>query len=124
MNVVDSSGWLEYFAEGPNARHFATVVRDSGELIVPTVTLYEVFKVVLREANENAALQAVAALQKGTVIDFTSKLALAAGKLSLQHSLPMADAIILATARAYEATLWTQDVHFKDIAGVKFFAKK
>ena len=124
MNVVDSSGWLEYFAEGPNAKHFATVVRVPQELVVPTVTLYEVFKVVLREADENAALQAAAAMQKGAVADLTSTLALAAGKLSLQHALPMADAIILATAHAHGATLWTQDIHFKAIAGVKYFPKK
>jgi predicted nucleic acid-binding protein len=124
MNVVDSSGWLEYFADGPNAKHFVTAVKVASELLVPTVTLYEVFKVVLREADENAALQAVAALQKGTVADLTPKLAISAGKLSLQHSLPMADAIILATAYAHGATLWTQDFHFKDLNGVKFFPKK
>ena len=124
MNVVDSSGWLEYFAEGPNARHFASAVKIPDELVVPTVTLYEVFKVVLREADENAALQAFAAMQKGTVADLTPKLAISASKLSLQHALPMADAIILATARAHGATLWTQDLHFKDIDGVKYFPKK
>ena len=124
MNVVDSSGWLEYFAEGPNARHFASTLRAPEQLIVPTVTLYEVFKVVLREAGENAALQVCAALQKGTMADLTAKLAIAAGKLSLQHALPMADAIILATAREHGATLWTQDLHFKEIAGVKYFPKK
>jgi len=124
MNVVDSSGWLEYFAEGPNAKHFASVVKLTQELVVPTVTLYEVFKVVLRESDENAALQAVSALQKGVVVDLTPKLAISAGKLSLQHSLPVADAIILATARANGATLWTQDVHFKGIPGIKYFQKK
>ena len=124
MNVVDSSGWLEYFAEGPNAKHFASAVRVPHELVVPTVTLYEVFKVILREADENAALHAAAALQKGTVADLTPKLAMAASKLSLQHALPMADAIILATAHAHGATLWTQDVHFKHIAGVKYFPRK
>ena len=124
MNVVDSSGWLEYFADGPNAKHFAPAVKLSEHLVVPTVTLYEVFKVVLRESDENAALQACAALQKGTVIDLTPKLALAAGKLSLMHALPMADAVILATAREHGATLWTQDVHFKEIGGVKYFPKK
>jgi predicted nucleic acid-binding protein len=72
MNVVDSSGWLEYFAEGPNAKHFATAVKTTDELVVPTVTLYEVFKVVLREADENAALLAVSALQKGLVADLTA----------------------------------------------------
>lgn len=124
MNVVDSSAWLEYFADGPNAKHFAGVVKLTAELVVPTVTLYEVFKVVLREANENAALQAVAALQKGTVVDLTPKLALSASRLSLQHTLPMADAIILATALAHGATLWTQDVHFKDVANVRYVPKK
>ncbi len=124
MNVVDTSGWLEYFAEGPNAKHFASVVSVTDELVVPTVTLYEVFRVVLREASENAALQAVAALQKGTVVDLTPKLAMAAGKLSLKHALPMADAIILATAQAYGATVWTQDVHFKGLDGVRYFAKR
>jgi toxin FitB len=124
MNVVDSSGWLEYFADGPNAKHFARALKISDQLVVPTVTLYEVFKVVLRESDENAALQACAALQKGTVSDLTPKLALAAGKLSLMHALPMADAVILATAREHGATLWTQDVHFKEIEGVKYFPKK
>lgn len=124
MNVVDSSGWLEYFTDGPNAKHFAPAVKLPEQLVVSTVTLYEVFKVVLRESDENAALQACAALQKGTVIDLTPKLALAAGKLSLLHALPMADAVILATAREHGATLWTQDGHFKEIAGVKYFPKK
>jgi toxin FitB len=124
MNVVDSSGWLEYFTDGPNAKHFAPVVKLPGQLVVPTVTLYEVFKVVLRESDENAALQACAALQKGTVIDLTPRLALAAGKLSLLHALPMADAVILATAREQGATLWTQDVHFKQIDGVRYFPKR
>lgn len=124
MNVVDSSAWLEYFAAGPNARHFAAAVSVAEELVVPTVTLCEVFKVVLREASENAALQAVAALQKGTVADLTPKLAMAASRLSLRHALPMADAITLATAQAHGATLWTQDAHFKGIDGVKYFPGK
>jgi predicted nucleic acid-binding protein len=123
MNVVDSSGWLEYFAEGPNAGHFAAAVAATDELVVPTVTLYEVFKVVLREASENAALQAVAALARGTVADLTPGLAFAAAKLSLQHALPMADAIILATAQAHGATLWTQDAHFQGIGGVRYFQR-
>ena len=123
MNVVDSSGWLEYFAEGPNAGHFAPVINLPEQLVVPTVTLYEVFKVALRESNENDALQACAAMQQGLVADFTAKVAVAASKLSLKHALPMADAVILATAREHGATLWTQDVHFKDITGVKYFPK-
>jgi len=124
MNVVDSSGWLEYFSEGPNAKQFAAVVRAVDRLVVPTIIIYEVFKVVLRESDENAALQACAALQKGVVVDLTSKLAIMAGKLSLKHALPMADAVILAATREYGATLWTQDVHFQNIPGVKYFVKK
>lgn len=124
MNVVDTSGWLAYFAGEPNAKHFAQPLQTPQELVVPTVSLYEVFKVALRESGENAALQAVAAMQKGIVIDLTPALALAAGTLSLRHGLPMADAIILATARKFDATLWTQDNHFIDIAGVRYFAKK
>jgi predicted nucleic acid-binding protein len=123
MNVVDSSGWLEYFAEGPNAGHFAFALNLPEQLVVPTVTLYEVFKVALRESNENDALQACAAMQKGLVADLTANVAVAAGKLSLKHALPMADAVILATAREHGATLWTQDVHFKDIAEVKYIPK-
>ena len=124
MNVVDSSGWLEYFADGPNAKHFAPAVSDPAMLVVPTVIMYEVVKVVLRESDENAAMQACAALRKGTVVDFTGSLALSAARLSLQHSLPLADAAILATAREHGATLWTQDTHFKDIPNVRFFPKR
>ena len=124
MNVIDSSAWLAYFAEEPNAKHFAPIIKLVHELVVPTIILYEVFKVVLRESNESSALQAAAALQKGTVVDLTPKLAIAASKLSLQHLIPMADAIIFATTLAYGATFWTQDIHFKNISGVKYFPKK
>ncbi len=124
MNIVDSSGWLAYFADEPNAKHFISPLRDAASLIVPTVTIYEVFKVVLRESNENDALQAAMAMQKGTVVDLTSSLAIAASKLSLEHNLPMADGIILATAREFNAVLWTQDADFKNMSGVKYFPKK
>ena len=124
MNIIDSSGWLEYFADGPNAKHFQHPLNDIASLIVPVVTIYEVFKVVLRESDDNEALQAAAAMQKGTVVDMTVNLAIAASKLSLQLKLPMADSIILATAQAFDATIWTQDSDFKNIPGVKFFSKK
>ena len=124
MNIVDSSGWLTYFADEPNAKHFLTPLKDTASLVVPTVTIYEVFKVVLRESSENEALQAAAAMQKGTVVDLTVQLAIAASKLNLEHGLPMADSIILATAKASDAILWTQDSDFKDIDGVKYFPKK
>jgi len=124
MNVVDSSGWLEYFTNGSNAKHFVSALKDTESLVVPVITIYEVFKVVLRERGETEALQAAAAMQNAPVVDVTAKLALSAAKLSLQHRLPMADCFILATAQFHDATLWTQDADFKDIPGVKYFPKK
>jgi len=124
MNIVDSSGWLAYFADEPNAEHFLVPLSDSASLVVPTVTIYEVFKVILRESSENEALQAVVAMQKGTVADMNTSLAIAASKLSLEHNLPMADSIILATAQEFKAVLWTQDADFKNMSNVKYFPKK
>jgi predicted nucleic acid-binding protein len=124
MNIVDSSGWLAYFADEPNAKYFLTPLKDTSSLVVPTVTIYEVFKVVLRESSENEALQAAVAMRKGTVVDLTASLAIAASKLSLAHHLPMADSIILATAREFRATIWTQDSDFRNVEGVKHFPKK
>jgi predicted nucleic acid-binding protein len=124
MNIVDSSGWLAYFADEPNAKHFLTPLNDTASLVVPTVTIYEIFKVVLRESSENDALQAAVAMRKGTVVDLTASLAIAASKLSLEHNLPMADSIILATAKEFDATIWTQDSDFKNIDDVKYFPKK
>jgi predicted nucleic acid-binding protein len=123
MNVVDSSGWLAYFADEPEAKHFYKQICSPSTLIVPTISIYEVFKVVLREATENEALQAVAAMQKGNVIDLNTSIAMTAAKFSLTYKLPMADSIILATAKTYKATLWTMDSDFKDIQGVKYFSK-
>ena len=124
MNIVDSSGWLAYFADEPNAKHFISPLKDTDSLVVPTITLYEVFKVVLRESSENDALQATAAMLKGTVVDLTVPLAIAASKLSLENGLPMADSIILTTSKAYNAILWTQDSDFRNMPGVKYFPKK
>jgi len=124
MNIVDSSGWLAYFADEPNAKHFLAPLDDTASLVVPTVTIYEVFKVVLRESSENEALQAAVAMRKGTVVDLTAALAIAASKLSLEHNLPMADSLILATAKQFNATIWTQDSDFKNIDHVKYFPKK
>lgn len=124
MNIVDSSGWLAYFADEPNAKRFLTPLKDTASLVVPSITIYEVFKVVLRETSENEALQAAAAMQNGTVVDLTVTLAIAASKISLEHGLPMADSVILATAKAFDAAIWTQDSDFKNIAGVKYFPKK
>ena len=100
MNMVDSSGWLAFFADEPNAKLFLPPLKDAAKLVVPSITIYEVFKVVLRESNENMALQAAMAMQRGRVVDLTAKLAIDASRLSQQHALPMADSIILAMAQA------------------------
>ena len=123
MNVVDSSGWLEFFADGPNAPFFAPKIMDLEHLIVPVISIYEVFKRVLQQRNETNALQAVGQMAQGQVIDLNQTLALSAAKLSIDLKLPMADSIILATARASQAILWTQDADFKDVAGVQYIEK-
>ena len=124
MNIVDSSGWLEYFSGGSNAEYFLSPLEDPSSLIVPTITIYEVFKVVLRESGENEALQSIAAMQKGSVVDLTASIAMNASKISLQHHLPMADSIILATSKAYNCVIWTQDSDFENLPGVHFFPRK
>ncbi|MBF0533275.1 MAG: type II toxin-antitoxin system VapC family toxin [Candidatus Omnitrophica bacterium] len=122
MNVVDSSGWLEYFAAGKNAKHFAIPLEDPKRLIVPSLCLFEVFKRLLQQKGENCALQGVSVMQHGQIIPLDATLALAAAKLSFSLKLPMADSIILATARLYKAQIWTQDADFKDLPDVKYFA--
>ena len=124
MNVVDSSGWIEYFTEGPNSGFFATPIENVDKLIVPALTIYEVFKWVSRERDETLALKAVAHIQLGAVVDLDSKLAIHAARLSLQFKLPMADSIVYATACANEATLWTQDDDFEGLTDVRYISKK
>jgi toxin FitB len=123
MNVVVSSGWLEYFADGSNADFFAKAIENRTELIVPSISLYEVFKRMMQQHGEGAALEAVAVMMQGKVIDLDSTLALSAAKASAELQIPMADSIMLATSRMHEATLWTQDVDFEGIEGVKYISK-
>jgi len=120
MILVDSSGWLEYFADGPNAAAFERVLINTEKLLVPTLCLYEVFKVVLRERGEDEALQAVALMRQGEVVDLTAEIALLGARTSLDFQIPLADSIILATARLHGAIIWTQDADFKDVRGVKY----
>lgn len=124
MNVVDSCGWLEYLASGPNAEFFAPALTNADQLLVPAVSIYEVFKRVLQQRDEGDALQAVALMQQGRSVDFDASDAVAAATLSVEFGLPMADAIMLSTARSNGATLWTQDVHFEGIAGVRYIAAR
>lgn len=124
MNVVDSSGWLEYFADGPNADFFAPPIQETSELIVPSISIYEVFKRILQQREEHDALQAVAIMEQGILVEMDSSLAIMAARLSLKHKLPMADSVILATAHSYGATLWTQDAELGRIDGVRYIEKK
>lgn len=124
MNVVDSSGWIEYFAKGKQAKFFIPPVQDVENLLVPTICIYEVFKRLVLDLGEESALQAVGIMSYGLVVDLDRKIALDAAQISLERKLPMADSIILATARAQDALLWTEDEHFKDIEGVKYIHKK
>jgi len=119
VNVVDSSGWLEFFADGPHASFFAGAILEPRNLIVPSVSIYEVFKRVLLQRDETHALQAIAMMQQGTVVDLDATLALAAATLSAKHRLPMTDSIMLATARSHGATLWTRDTDFTGLEGVR-----
>ena len=124
MNVVDSSAWLEYFANGPNASFFAKPIEQVEALIAPSLTLFEVFKRVLQQRDETDALQAIAVMQQGVVANLDSFVALSAARISVEKRLPMADSVILATARQYDATLWTQDADFKGLESVEYIKKR
>lgn len=124
MNVVDSSGWLEYLADADNADFFSPPIEDTEGLVVPSLSIYEVFKRIVQQRGEDEALQAIALMQQGKVVDLTATLALSAARLSVREQLPMADSVILATARAHGATLWTQDADFQGMQGVRYVDKR
>lgn len=120
MNVIDSSAWLEYLAAGPNSDEFKAAIRDPESLLVPSITIYEVFKRVSQQRGVGAALQAVALMQQGRVVALDADLAVAAADVSIEHQLPMADSIILASARRHEAVVWTQDADFQGMPDVEY----
>ncbi len=120
LNLVDSCGWLEYFADGSNASFYASPIENVDRLVVPTICILEVFRNVLRRRGENAALQAVAAMEQGRVVALDTPISLSAAKLGAELGLPLADSVILATARAHKALIWTQDADFKKIDGVRY----
>jgi predicted nucleic acid-binding protein len=124
VNVVDSSGWIEFLGGGPNAGFFAPAISDASRLLVPTISVFEVCRWTRRELGSRRALEAMALMQQGRIVDLDSTLAMNAARLSVDLKLPMADSITLATARAHDATLWTQDDDFEGVEGVKFVAKK
>lgn len=124
MNIVDSSGWIEYLTKGKNGPIFLPVVQDVSNLVVPTITIYEVFKRVTLLVGEETSLEITGVMSLGQEASLDRQIAIDAAKLSIDLKLSMADSIILATARAYEAILWTQDEHFKGIEGVRYIEKK
>ena len=124
MNVVDSSGWLEYFADGPNASAFARPIEAIQSLIVPTLSLFEVFKRVSQQRSEDEALRAIAVMEQAKVVDLDRATALEAARLVIQHRIAMADSVMLATAQRHSATLWTQDADLDRLPGIKYFAKQ
>jgi len=124
LNLVDSSGWLEYLSDGPNAGFFEPPLSAPDKLIVPTLCLYEVFKVVLRERGEDHAIQAAALMHQARLIELSAPIALFAARLSLDSKIPMADSIVAATASLFEAVIWTQDEDFKNLKNIKYIQKK
>jgi predicted nucleic acid-binding protein len=124
VNVVDSSAWLEYFAGAPNAGFFAAAIEDERRLLVPSICLYEVFKLINRQVGKKEALEKTAAMRQGKVIDLSASLAVYAASLSLKHHIAMADSVVLATAQSHRATLWTQDSDFEKLPSVRFRAKR
>ncbi len=119
-----ASGWLEYFGNGRNAEFFSAPLSDAESLLVPAISIYEVFKRVLADRGESAALQAAALMQQGQVVELSAASALVAARLSVEARLPMADAIILSAVRSGGATLWTQDAHFEGMADVKYVSAR
>ncbi len=124
MNIVDSSGWLEYFADAPNAAFFAPALEDMAELLVPVISIYEVFKRVLQQQGEQKALEVIAVMMQGRILELDVTTALSAAKLSSELKLPMTDSLILAAARQHQAILWTQDIDFAAMDGVKYVSKQ
>jgi predicted nucleic acid-binding protein len=124
VNLVDSSAWLEYFADGPNATFFAPAIEKNRDLLVPTIVVFEVYKRVRQQRDQRAALEAITTLQHGRIVDLTAALAIAAAAISHSEKLPMADSIIIATARSENAIIWTQDSDFEKMERVRFRAKK
>jgi len=124
MNVVDSSGWIEYFNGGPNAKFFESPILATEDLVVPTMVLLEVYKHIRRHQSRDEALRAVAGMMQGEVQDLDERIALYAGEIGVEIDLPLADSVILASVRLQEATLWTQDSDFEGLEGVRFKAKR
>jgi len=123
MNLVDSSGWIEYLQDTPRADLFAAAIEDRHRLLVPTIALFEVHKVLSRSLPEILVNQCLDVMRQGCVLDLTDARAIAASQLARQHKLAMADAAMYAMAQEMKATFWTQDVDYQGLSGVHYFAK-
>lgn len=123
MNVVDSSGWIEYVVDGPNAGRFEEPLLEKQKLVVPAISIFEVYRYVLRERGRPHALEVAAVMRQGIVVDLDAELSVEAAEQSALHRLPMADAIIYTVARIHDATLWTQDTDFEGLEGVQYLPK-
>lgn len=124
MNLVDSCGWLEYFADGPNAAFFAKPLEDIASLVVPTICIYEVFRRLSAQIGRSGALEAVAMMRQATIVPLTDTLAMQAADIAKETKLAMADSIVLAAAHLCDATVWTQDAHFAELPGVRYKAAR
>lgn len=120
MKLVDSCGWFEYLADGPNAGFFAGPLENQEQLLVPTICITEVFKRILQQRGEDAALSAAALMQQGQVVSLNSAIAIEAARLGHKHKVPLADGIILATAYMHKAVVWTQNTDFKGLKNVRY----
>lgn len=123
MNVVESSAWIEFFVDGPNARFFDKPIRDSSSLLVPSITVFEVYRHILKRRGRERALAAAATMRQGQGVELDDALALEAAELRALHGLPLADSVVYASAVRHSATLWTQDAHFEGLEGVQYRPK-
>jgi len=124
MTIIDSSGWLEYFIGGPNSDFFSKAIKNNPEIIIPAIILYEIWKKIAREKGEDTAIELVAQLKRYEIVPLDENLSIYAAKISSEYRLAMADSIIYATAKKYNAILWTQDSDFKDLKNVRYIEKK
>jgi len=123
MNVIDSSAWLSYFSGDANSTAFAKPIENINKLLIPSITLTEVFKCIFRQRGEDVALDAIAHMEQGKVIPLDGSLAIDAAQYGVDFKLPLADSIIYATAQKFNAVVWTQDADFKSLDGVKYYPK-
>ncbi len=123
MNLVDSSGWIEYFRDTPRADLFATAIEDRHHLLVPTIALFEVHKILSRSLPEGLVNQCLNVMRLARVLDLTDARAVVAAKTARLHSLAMTDAAMYSMAREFDAEFWTQDIDYQGLPGVSYFQK-